>query len=422
MLDIKYIRENADIVKKGVEDKQLQSTVDIDLLLKLDSEYRNLLRQVETKRSLKNQLSEDISKISDKSTRENLVKEASTVKTDLSKLEKELKVLKVQIDEMMLWVPNVPAEDVPFGESEEGNVILRTEGKIPNFDFTPKDHLELGTSLGIVDVERGVKIGGFRSYFLKNEALELQMALLRHSLDLIKSKGFDILDVPWMVRPEFFEGTGYFPWGQDDHYMTQDGNALIGTAEVSLTSYHAGEILEESSLPIKLAGISPCYRREIGSYGKDTKGIFRVHQFTKVEQVVLLPQGEDLSREWHDKMLGYSEDVLKDLGLPYQVVLMCTGDMGAGQRKKYDIDTWFPSQQKYRETHSDSYFLDFQARRLNMRYKDKEGKIRFVNTLNNTVIASPRILAAILENYQTEDGKVLVPEVLKKYVDFEKIG
>ena len=196
----------------------------------------------------------------------------------------------------------------------------------------------------------------------------------------------------------------------------QDDLALIGTAEVSLTSYFAGETLDESELPKKLSGISPCYRREVGGYGKDTHGIFRVHQFTKVEQVVLLPEGEELSREWHEKMLGYSEEVLKGLGLPYEVMLMCTGDMGAGQRKKYDINTWFPAQEKYRETHSDSYFLDFQARRLNIKYKAKDGKTKFVYTLNNTVAASPRLLAAVLENYQQKDGSVKVPKVLQKYV------
>lgn len=420
MLDMKFIRNNADLIKKAVTDKQLTGTVDIDMLLELDTQYRDILQKVEVQRNLRNELSQNISKLSGDA-REKQIAEASEVKQLLSKMEDELKELSDKLDAMLLWVPNVPAEDVPIGPDDSGNVIVKTVGKTPEFSFTPKDHLVLGEALNIIDVERGVKIGGFRSYFLKNQGLELHHALLRYALDLIKEKGFELLEVPWMVRPEYFTGTGYFPWGEDDHYKTQDGNILIGTAEVSLTSYHADEVLEEKDLPVKLAGISPCYRREIGSYGKDTKGIFRVHQFTKVEQVVLLPEGEDLSREWHDKMLSYCEELLHELGLSYHVLLMCRGDMGAMQRKKYDVETWFPAQNAYRETHSDSYFLDFQARRLNMKYRTKEGELKYVSTLNNTVAASPRLLAAILENYQNEDGSITVPKVLQKYVDFKVI-
>lgn len=421
MLDIKYIRENPEKVKKAIIDKQLAGTVDIDKLLQIDRRYLEVLQSVELKRNLKNTLSDDISKTKDKKVRDKLIEEATQVKEDLSGMEDELKNLKLQLDELMLWVPNVPAEDVPLGKSEEDNQIVRQEGKIKSFDFAPKDHLEIAQSLGIVDVERGVKIGGFRNYFLLNKGLVLEKAILNFALDTIESKGFDILDVPVMVKPEFFIGTGYFPWGEEDHYLTQDNMALIGTAEVSLTSYHSDEILNENDLPVRLAGISPCFRREVGSYGKDTKGIFRVHQFKKVEQVVLLPQGEELSREWHEKMLGYSEEVLRGLELPYQVVSMCTADMGPGQRKKYDLETWFPAQEKYRETHSDSYFLDFQARRLNMRYRDKDGELKFVCTLNNTVAATPRLLAAVLENHQNEDGSVSVPQALVKYTGFNKI-
>lgn len=229
------------------------------------------------------------------------------------------------------------------------------------------------------------------------------------------------MTVPWMVKPEYFWGTGYFPWGREDHYQTQDGSALIGTAEVSLTSFFAGEVLDESDLPVKLAGISPCYRREIGSYGKDLGGIFRVHQFNKVEQVVLCKNDPQESIRWHEEMLGYAEEILKSLEIPYRVLLMCTGDMGAGQKKKYDLETWFPAQNRYRETHSDSYFWDFQSRRLNIRYKTKEG-VKFVHTLNNTVIATPRILGAILENYQNEDGTVRIPKILQPLLKKEIIG
>ena len=415
MLDIKFIRENSDLVKNAVKVKKLENTVDIDEVLRLDKSYGDILKRVEDHRGLKNELSNTISKLTGEE-REKLIVEATGVKGELEILEAKLKGTKTKLDEMLLWVPNPQAVDVPVGNGEEDNVSLRKEGKIPTFDFKVKNHLELGINLGIIDTERGAKIGGFRGYFLKNDGVDLEKALLNYATDLIKSKGFDFYTVPWMVKPQYLVGTGYFPWGEEDHYKNQDGMGLIGTAEVSLTSYYAGEVLEEKDLPIKLAGISPCFRREVGSYGKDTRGIFRVHQFMKVEQVVLLPEGEELSREWHEKMLGYSEEFLKNLGLSYQILLMCSADMGAGQRKKYDIETWFPSQNKYRETHSDSYFLDFQSRRLNIKYKDSKGKLKYVSTLNNTVAATPRLMAAVLENYQQKDGSIKVPKVLQKYM------
>ena len=416
MLDIKFIRENPKEVKAAITNKQLVGTVDIDALLNLDTKYRNLLAKVETHRALKNQLSDNISKVA-KEERGKLIEEAIVVKAALQKMEATLTELKSQIEALLLWIPNIPASDVPCGSDETGNVVIRTEGVVPKFDFAPKDHLELGTRLGIIDVGRGVKVGGFRSYFLVNDGVELEQALLRFAADYIKKQGFEFYTVPWMVNREYLVGTGYFPWGEEDHYKTQDDQGLIGTAEVSLTSYYAGEVLAEDELPKKLAGVSPCFRREVGAHGKDTQGVFRVHQFTKVEQVMLLPEGEELSREWHETMLGYAEDILTALELPYHILLMCTGDMGAGQRKKYDIETWFPSQNKYRETHSDSYFLDFQARRLNIRYKTKTGQIKFVNTLNNTVAATPRLLAAVLENHQQKDGSVTVPKVLWPYMN-----
>ncbi|OGC77940.1 serine--tRNA ligase [candidate division WWE3 bacterium RIFOXYD1_FULL_39_9] len=420
MLDIKYIKENKEIVKKALNDKQLQGTVDIDLLVATYDEYTELLKKVEIHRNLRNSISKDISRVSPEE-KQKLLEEAKHVKDELQEMEEKLKVLKAKIDELMLWVPNVPAKDVPFGENEEGNTIIKQEGVVPEFSFEPKDHLELGEALGIIDTKRGAKLGGFRSYFLVGKGMLLEQAILRYALDHMVAQGFTPMNVPVMLDKKYFVGTGYFPWGSEDHYVTQDDLALVGTAEVSLTSYYADEVLDESQLPVMLAGQSPCFRREVGGYGKDTKGVFRVHYFTKVEQVVLLPEGEELSVEWHDKMLGFAEDILKGLNLSYRVLLMCTGDMGAGQRKKYDIETWFPSQKIYRETHSDSYFLDFQARRLNIRYKDREGKIKFVNTINNTVAATPRLLAAVIENYQQKDGSILVPEVLRKYTGFEKI-
>jgi seryl-tRNA synthetase len=420
MLDIKYIAQNRDLVKKAVENKQLQGTVDIDLLLDKYETYSKLLKKVESHRAKKNELSKEMPKAQGDA-KEKVLLEAKKVKEELQAWESDLSTIKGEIDEMLLWVPNVPADEVPVGTDESGNQVHKTVGTPHKFDFTPLDHAVLGEKLGIIDTKRGAKIAGFRGYFMVGAGVLLEQAVLRYALDFMVKQGFTPMSVPVLVDPRWMAGTGYFPWGAEDHYKTQDGQVLAGTAEVSLTSYYADEVLEEKNLPVKLVGISPCYRREIGSYGKDTKGVFRIHSFNKVEQVVLLPEGEDISREWHERMLGFVEQILQNLELPYRVLLMCTGDMGAGQRKKYDVETWFASQNTYRETHSDSYFLDFQARRLNMRYRTTSGELKYVSTLNNTVAATPRLLAAIIENYQQKDGSVIVPEVLRSYVGLDRI-
>lgn len=417
MLDIKYIRENKEIVEKGIKDKQLSSTVDLNKLLNLDSQIRELRTKIDRLRSERNKLDESIKFTQIQSERDAFIKKATELKSEIQSLESESKPLEDEFNELMLWVPNPPAIDVPYGTGEDGNVVVRRVGEIKNFDFQPKDHSELGVNLGIIDTTRGAKIGGFRSYFLVGDGMLLEQALLQYALSHMVKLGFTPMNVPVMVDKQWLVGTGYFPWGEEDHYYTQDGLGLVGTAEVSLTAYYAGETLNETDLPIKLTGLSPCFRREVGSHGKDTKGVFRVHYFNKVEQVVLIPADESLSVEWHDIMLGYSEEILKGLKLPYEVLLMCSGDMGAGQRKKYDIQTWFPSQKKYRETHSDSYFNDFQSRRLNIKYRTKDGDTKYVYTLNNTVAASTRLLAAVMENYQNSDGSIIVPDVLRKYMD-----
>lgn len=416
MLDIKYIRENPEVVKKAINDKQLNGTVDIDKLLQLDAEYRNLMLKVESHRALKNKLSDDISKVSNEE-RSKLIDEASDVKLELSTLEEELKKVTEQINSLMLWVPNVPADDVPYGEDDTGNVIVRTEGIKPEFSFEPKDHLTLGTELNIIDAERGTKIAGFRGYFLKNEGMLLEQAVLKYALDFMIDQGFEPMAVPIMVNKEYFMGTGYSPHGEEDIYTTQDGQGLIGTAEVSLTSYYANETLKEEDLPIKMVGLSPCFRREIGSHGKDTKGIFRVHNFNKVEQVVLTVADETETRKWHEQMVNYTEQILQSLNMHYNVLLMCTGDIGAGQRKKYDIELWFPGRNGFGEIGSASYFNDFQSRRLNMKYKTKDGDTKFVYTLNNTVLPTPRFLVALIENYQQEDGSITIPKPLQKYMN-----
>lgn len=416
MLDIKFIRENPDIVKKAIKDKQLAGTVDVDELLNVEKKYRGILQNVETHRALRNQLSENVSKVEEKE-REKLIDEATKVKAELTEMEDELKTLKTKYDDLMLWVPNVPADDVPYGEGEEGNVVHRTKGEKPKFDFEPKDHLEIGTNLNIIDVERGVKIGGYKSYFIKGAGMLLEQAILKYSLDFMVAQGFTPMNVPVLVNKESLIGTGYFPWGEEDHYVTQDNTSLIGTAEVSLTSYHSDETLNYDQLPVLIVGQSPCFRREVGAHGKYSKGVFRVHYFNKVEQVVLCQADEKISREWHEKMLSFTEQILDNLKIHYNVMLMCTGDIGAGQRKKYDINVWWPSLNDYLEIGSASYFNDFQSRRLNMKYKDKDGKAKYVHTLNNTVLPTPRMLANILENYQQKDGSVKIPKALHPYMN-----
>ncbi len=422
MLKSEFIRENPDLVRRAASNKQLDPVV-VDEWLKADKNWRTILTQTEKLRSSINQNVDEIkAQVQDnKKPSPELVARGKQLKTQLKQLEEQLAAAKSQLDEASLAIPNVPADDVPVGPDESGNQVVRQEGTKPNFTFKPKAHGELMEALDLLDTKRAVKIGGFRTYMLKNEAVLLEQALLNYALGLLVKEGFTPMSAPSLVHREAMVGTGYFPWGQQDHYYTQDEQILAGTAEVALTSYYQGETLSYKDLPIKMAGISPCFRREVGTYGKDTQGIVRVHQFNKIEQVVYTVADEEETRRWHQKMLGYSEKLLQNLGIAYQVLLMCTGDIGAGQRKKYDIESWFPGQDRYRETHSASYFNDFQAIRLGIRYKDRDGQTKFVYTLNNTMAASPRLLACIIENYQQEDGSIRVPEVLVPYVGFEEI-
>lgn len=410
MIDIKLLRQNPDLFKKAVQDKQL--TIDIDHILEIDAKQQELARKVQTLREERNVLTAQIKGKPD----DEQITKGKELKEKLDKEEAALRAVDEELQTWLYQLPNPPAVDVPVGKNESGNVEVKKVGEVPQFGFTPKPHEEVALGVDGVDFKRAVKMAGTRAYMLRGDLVLLEQSLLRFALDIMTEQGFTPMTVPWMVEKEAMWGTGYFPWGMEDHYTTQDGQALIGTAEVGLTAYYQDEILEEKDLPIKLVGISPCFRREVGSYGKDTKGFIRVHQFNKVEQVVLTIADEEETRQWHNKMLGFSESLLQQLGLSYRVLLMCTGDMGAGQRKKYDIETWFPSQNTYRETHSASYFNDFQARRLNMRYRAKDGSIKYVFTLNNTVAASPRLLAAVIENYQQEDGSIVIPDVLQQYM------
>lgn len=423
MLDIQFIRDNAEVVKIACKNKQLDPVV-IDDLLAVDAKRREVQVKVDAIRQRSNEHNAQV-KISVSEGNKPSVEDIETgkkLKEELKAIEPELKILEEEYQKLLYQVPNVPADSVPIGADESGNRVIKTTGEPKKFDFEPLPHEVLMEKLDLLDVARAVRIGGFRSYFLKNEAVLLEQAVLQYAMQKMIKNGFTPMTAPILINDDAMWGTGYFPWGKEDHYRTQDNQSLAGTSEVALTAYYMGETLTEADLPIKMAGISPCFRREVGSYGKDTKGVIRVHQFMKVEQVVYTVADEAETQIWHEKMLGLAEELLQDLKLPYQVLLMCTGDMGAGQRKKYDVETWFPSQNAYRETHSASYFNDFQARRLGTKYKAKDGTLKHVYTLNNTMAASPRLLAAVIENYQTKEGTIVVPKVLQPLMNMKLIS
>ncbi|MFH1967155.1 MAG: serine--tRNA ligase [Patescibacteria group bacterium] len=415
MLDINYIRDNTDLIKQACLDKQLDAKV-VDLLLKADEARRSQQLVVDNLRQQSNTLVDQIKTqvAQGQKPQADQIAQGKQIKDQLKIEEPKLTQIQTNYQKLMLEMPNPPAQGVPVGKDESGNQVIKTVGEPTKFDFTPQAHQTLMENLGWLDVKRAVKIGGFRSYFLKGDGLLLEQALLKYGLKLLIKAGFTPMSVPVLVSEPALEGTGFFPWGKADHYQTQDGQFLTGTAEVALTAYCTGETLSYKDLPIKMCGLSPCFRREVGTYGKDTQGIIRVHQFNKVEQVVYTIADEAETKKWHGQMVELAESMLVDLGLPYQVVNMCTGDMGAGQRLKFDIETWFPAQNKYRETHSASYFNDFQARRLNIKYRDQDGTTKYVYTINNTMVATPRLLVACAENWQTKDGQIKIPGIIQE--------
>lgn len=414
MLDIKFIRENADVVKKAAQDKLFN--VDIDRLLEVDNQLKLLNQKLDEIKEERNKLSSLIPSLSSEEKQEK-IKYVKELKEKISEMENEISPLKEEFDNIMLTVPNPTLPEVPIGKDENDNVELRTWGEIRKFDFTPRDHVELGEMLDLMDFAHASKIAGSRTYYLKNDAVLLEMAVCRYVLDKLVSKGFCPMTVPVMVKDVAMKGTGYFPLGREQAYaITEDDLYLVGTSEVSLVSYHNGETLNQKDLPILYAGYSNCFRREAGTYGKDTRGLYRVHQFTKIEQVAICAADSDEQYKIHDFLLNNSEEVLQDLKIPYRVVQVCTGDIGIGQIRKHDIEAWMPSRNAYSETHSCSSFNDFQARRSNIKYRDDDGTTKYVYTLNNTAIASPRILIPILENYQNEDGTITIPDVLVPYM------
>jgi len=414
VLDIKFIRENKEIIAEGARKKRIP--FDVQALITLDDTRRVLLTSVEEKRAIQNEMSIKIAQETDATVRQESIEKMKVVKEELGAKEDELKEVMKQWQLLMVQVPNVPDISVPEGESDADNREVKTWGAIPTFSFQPKSHVEIMESLDMADFERGTKVAGFRGYFLKNDGALLSFAVWQYALDFFLQKGFNPFIVPSLVRRETLMGTGYLPQGEDDLYKTQDGDYLAGTAEVATMAYYGNEVLPEKELPKKFLSFSPCFRREAGSHGKDVKGLIRVHEFYKVEQVVLCEASHETSVKYHEELNRNTEEFIETLGIPYHTVINCGGDLGLGQVKKYDIELWVPLEKTYREISSASYFHDFQTRRLNIRYKDALGKIKYPHSLNSTAIPTPRILVSLIENFQQEDGTILIPEPLRKYM------
>ena len=420
MIDIKLIRAEP---QKFIEAAQVKNIeVDIPALLDMDRRLLEAQREFQEIRTAQNAAGKRIAKLTAQE-KAAAIAEMAQLKNRSKELTDLIDRLEPRFDELMLLVAQPPAPDVPAGKDESENVVLRVEGEVRGFDFEPKDHVQLGEALDIIDISRGVKLAGSRNFVLKGAGAMMHLAILRLAIDQMAAKGFTLMTVPVLVNESVMYGTGYFPVGRDQAYLAErDGMSLVGTAEVPVTAYHADEVLDEADLPRKYAAMSTCFRREAGAAGKDTYGLYRIHYFDKVEQVILCRNDVETSIAHHQEIVRNGEDVLKALGLPYRVVNVCTGDLGQGQVQKFDIETWMPSRNGYGETHSASRFHEFQARRLNIRYRDAAGRMQFVHTLNNTVIASPRIMISVLELYQNADGSVTVPPALRPYMHgLEKI-
>lgn len=419
MLDIRFIRENIDLVKAGAAKKRIE--VDLDRLLAVDDERKALRLELDTKKAEQNRRSNEIQRAQGME-REKLLEAMRLLKSGMTESEEKLKTVMEEWQKLMLMVPNIPDISVPDGESDAENLEVKKWGEPTVFAFTPKDHVEIMTALGIADFERGSKVAGFRGYFLKGDGVLLANAIWQLALTYFSAKGLVPMSVPSLVRREAFLGTGYLPQGEEDLYKTQDGEYLAGTAEVATMAYHMNEIIDLATEPVQFLSFSPCFRREAGAHGKDVHGLIRVHEFFKWEQVILCKAEHDESVRLHEWLNRNTEEFIELLNIPYHTVTNCGGDLGLGQVKKYDIELWVPGENTYREISSASYFHDFQTRRLNIRYRDAEGNMRFPHSLNSTAIPTPRILVSIVENYQQQDGTIKVPEALVPYVGKSFIG
>jgi seryl-tRNA synthetase len=415
LLDIKFIRAHPEVVKAGARKKRIEC--DIDRILSLDKEWREMSTEVDTLRAEQKNASKLIGGAAP-ADRPRLAEEQKKKKALLAEREQAVDLRAKELHELLLRVPNEPAEEVPEGKDDSENVEVKKWGTPRRFDFEPRDHIALGEMRDWIDVTRGARIAGSRNYFLKGDLSLLEGAVMRYALDRMVAKGFVPLSVPTLVRSEVVVGTGYFPGGEEQAYRTdaRDDLCLVGTAEVPVTALHQDEILPVAELPKKYVALSSCYRREAGTYGKDTRGLYRVHQFLKVEQVIVDVADVERSIEHHRSIVANAEEILQALELPYRIVNVCGGDLGQPQVQKFDIETWMPSRKSYGETHSASRFHEFQARRLNLRYRDEQGTVHVCHTLNNTVAASVRMLIALIENHQRQDGTVYLPAPLRPYM------
>lgn len=416
MLDLAFIRNNPEQIKAACRLKN--NSLDVDHLLEVDRRVLALQRQVEETRAEQKQLSKQVQAAGkDKERREQLIAHGKTLAEQIKNWEPDLHALLEERQQLLYLVPNIPDPSAPVGKDENDNVPIKHWGEKPQFAFEPLDHYTLMQKLDVVDIERGVKVAGARSYVLKGDAARLELALMHFAMDRLAQKGFTPLIVPAMAREYCFIGNGQFPKGRDQVYaLAGEETFLVGTSEVAITGMYKDEIFPAEDLPMMFVGFCPCFRQEAGTYGKDTRGVFRIHQFNKVEQYVICEAEHEVSVRWHEQLLQNSEELVQALELPYRILNVCTGDMGDGKVGMYDLECWLPSEERYRETHSCSYLHDWQARRVNMRYRDAEGKLRFVHTLNNTAIASPRILLPLMEIHQQVDGSVRIPAALRPYM------
>jgi len=418
MIDIKILREDPSKMKERIARKGANPDL-VDKILEADSKRCESLAELEDAQSKLNKFSKEIAELHGQQKIDS-IKEAGNYSTKVSELKPRVAGLEEEFKSNLLLIPNPPSDDVIDGASDKDNTTNRTWGEPTKFDFESLDYLELAKKHDLLDIERGVKVAGSRSYYVKRELALLEFAIIQYALETLTAEGFVPMITPVLLNRKIMEGSGYIPQGEDEIYKTQDDTYLAGTAEQPLAGYHMDDIIMEKALPLRYVGFSSCFRREAGSYGKDVKGILRVHQFDKVE-MFSYTMPEESAKE-HEYLVSLEEKLMQGLKIPYQVVNICAGDLGAPAAKKFDIEAWMPSENKYRETHSCSNCTDFQARRLNIRFKNKEDKIEYAHTLNGTAFAIPRLLIAILENFQQKDGSIEIPEVLHKYLNFKKIG
>jgi seryl-tRNA synthetase len=431
MLDIKFIKEHKEKIVEAIFKKNID--LNLEKLLATDKRRLNMLQELEQLAALKNDLNVLIKTATTPEERRDVIEKGKQIKKEIESKEPQYKKILTEFEELMVKVPNIISSDTPAGKNDDDNVEVDRGLEIPKFTFPIKDHVQIGKDLDILDLEKGTKVAGFRGYYLKNEGASLMMALMLYAMNKMIEKGYAPMIPPTLVKGSALFGTGYFKGKEYDSSVDEvyevasgdkdaQGNAtkekkfLVGTAEPSLLAYYGDEVLKEADLPIKVVGYSQCYRSEIGSYGKDTKGFYRVHEFMKVEQVVLMAADQDASIRMHDEMIQISKEIHTELGLPYRVLKICTGDMAPGKFRAFDIEAWMPSRDGFGETGSASNFLDWQSRRLNVKYVDAKGEKKYVYMLNNTVLPSPRPFIAILENFQQADGSVIIPEVLRKYM------